>query len=182
MTVPPFFPPPSDCEEGAVSLPPARLPRRLAAVVYDGLLLVGVLIAATGLAMGVIALASGSGESVKAGGSLTHNPFFQTYLLLVCFLFYGGFWVHGGQTLGLRAWRLRLQRRDGGNIRWQQALLRFLSGGLWLAPMMGVHQIWKPGIGWSVGIGLGGLLLLLALRLPDRWSETELVVVPKLPV
>ncbi len=151
-------------------------------MVYDGLLLAGVLFAAVGLAMGAVALFSGSGESVKAGGSLTHNPFFQTYLLLVCFLFYGGFWVHGGQTLGLRAWRLQLQRRDGGNIRWQQALLRFLSGGLWLAPMMGVHQIWKPGIGWSVGIGLGGLLLLLALRLPDRWSETELVVVPKLPV
>ena len=157
----------------------AKLPRRLAAVVYDGLLLVGVLIAATGLAMGVIALVAGSGESVKAGGSLTHNPFFQTYLLLVCFFFYGGFWVHGGQTLGMRAWRLRLQRRDGGNIHCQQALLRFLSGGLWLIPMIGVHQTLKPGIGWSLGIGLGVLLLLLALRLPDRWSETELVVLSK---
>ena len=179
MTVPPFFPPPSDCEEGAVPLPPAWLLRRLAAVVYDGLLLVGVLIAATGLAMGVIALASGSGESVKAGGSLTHNPFFRTYLLLVCFLFYGGFWVHGGQTLGLRAWRLRLQRRGGGNIRWQQALLRFLSGGLWLVVMMGVQQALKPGLGWSLGVGLSALVLLLALRLPDRWSETELVMLPK---
>ena len=179
MTVPPFSSPPSDYEEGAVSLLLARLPRRLAAVVYDGLLLVGVLIAATGLAMGVIALASGSGESVKGGGSLTHNPFFQTYLLLVCFLFYGGFWVHGGQTLGLRAWRLRLQRRGGGNIRWQQALLRFLSGGLWLIAMTGVHQTLQPGLGWSLGVGLSALVLLLALRLPDRWSETELVMLPK---
>ncbi|HOW76876.1 MAG TPA: RDD family protein [Candidatus Competibacteraceae bacterium] len=166
--------PPSHEGEGL-----AKLPRRLAAIVYDGLLLIGVLIAATGLAMGMIALVSGSGESVKAGGSLTHNPFFQTYLLLICFFFYGGFWVHGGQTLGLRAWRLRLQRRDGGNIRWQQALLRFLSGGLWLVAMMGVHQALKPGIGWSLGVGLSALLLLLALRLPDRWAETELVVVPK---
>lgn len=180
MTVPPFSPPPSDCEEGAVSLPPARLLRRLAAVVYDGLLLVGVLIAATGLVMGVIALASGSGESVKAGSALTGGPFFRTYLLLVCFFFYGGFWVHGGQTLGLRAWRLRLQRRGGGNIRWQQALLRFLSGGLWLIAMTGVHQTLQPGLGWSLGVGLSALVLLLALRLPDRWSETELVMLPKL--
>lgn len=166
-------------EAKPIALPPAKLPRRLAAIVYDGLLLTGVLIAASGLAMGVIALASGYGESVKAGGSLTGNPFFRTYLLWVCFFFYGGFWVHGGQTLGMRAWRLQLQQRDGGPIRWQQALLRFLSGGLWLAPMIGVHQALKPGIGWSLGVGLGALLLLLALRLPDRWSETELVMLPK---
>lgn len=181
MTVHPGSPLPFDRGEKAVPLPLARLPRRLGAVVYDGLLLTGVLFATTGLALGLTVLVLGS-ESVKAHPPLIGNPFFQTCLLLVCFSFYGGFWVHGGQTLGLRAWRLRLQRRDGGNIRWQQALLRFLSGGLWLAPMMGVHQIWKPGIGWSLGIGLGGLLLLLALRLPDRWSETELVVLPKLPV
>ncbi len=178
MTVyPPRAVPEDQGEPAALSL--AKLPRRLAAVIYDSLLLIGVLVAASGLAMGVIALVAGSGESVKAGGALTSNPFFRTYLLLVCFLFYGGFWVSGGQTLGLRAWRLRLQQRDGRNIRWQQALLRFLSGGLWLMPMIGVHQALKPGIGWSLGIGLGGLLLLLALRLPDRWSKTELVALPK---
>lgn len=156
----------------------AKLPRRLAALVYDGLLLVGVLFAASGLALGLAVLAQGS-ALVAAQNPLIGNPFFQTYLLLVCFFFYGGFWVHGGQTLGMRAWRLRLQQGDGGKVRWQQALLRFLSGGLWLVPMIGVHQVLKPGLGWSLGIGLGALLLLLALRVPDRWSETELVVLPK---
>lgn len=156
----------------------AKLPRRLAAIVYDSLLLAGVLFVASGLALGVAVLAMGV-DSVKAHPPLIGNPFFQTYLLLVCFFFYGGFWVHGGQTLGMRAWRLRLQRCDGGNICWQQALLRFLGGGLWLVPMLGLHQTLKPGIGWSLSIGLSGLLLLLALRLPDRWSETELVMLPK---
>lgn len=171
---------PSSCPgDGAVSLVPAKLPRRLAAIVYDSLLLAGVLIAASGLAMSVMALVAGGGESVKAGGSLASSPFFRTYLLLVCFLFYGGFWMHGGQTLGLRAWRLRLQPCGGGAIGWPQALRRFLSGGLWLWPMIGVHQALQPGIGWSLGVGLSGLLLLLALRLPDRWSETELVMLPK---
>jgi uncharacterized RDD family membrane protein YckC len=145
------------------------------------LLLAGVLFAASGLALGFAVLTLGS-ASVAAQNPLIGNPFFQIYLFLVCFFFYGGFWVHGGQTLGLRAWRLRLQRCDGGKIGWQQALLRFLSGGLWLIPMISIHQTVKPGIGWSVGVGLGALLALLALRLPDRWSGTELVVLPKATV
>jgi len=42
-----------------------------------------------------------------------------------------------------------------------------------------LHQVFKLGIGLSLGAGFACLLLLLALRLPDRFSETELVVLPK---
>ena len=159
---------------------PVWLPRRLAAIVYDGLLLIGVLVGATALALG-LAVALLGGEAVKLHDPLQANPFFQTYLLLVCFFFYGGFWTHGGQTLGMRAWRLRLQRRDGRGIGWWQALLRFLIGTLWLAPVAYLHQVLKVGVAPSLGAGFGCLLLLLALRLPDRASETELVVLPKKP-
>ncbi|MFZ1643754.1 MAG: RDD family protein [Candidatus Contendobacter sp.] len=156
----------------------ARLPRRLAAIVYDGLLLVGVLVGATALALGLVVALFG-GETVTLHNPLAGNPFFRTYLLLVCFFFYGGFWTHGGQTLGMRAWRLRVQRRDGWGIGWWQALLRFLIGSLWLAPVVYPHQVLKIGVVPSLGAGFGCLLLLLALRLPDRMSETELVVLPK---
>jgi len=172
---------PLSSQEGAeksVILLPARLPRRLAAMVYDSLLLAGVLVVATGLATGVTTLALGV-TTASTDHPLQGNPFFQAYLLLVCFLFYGGFWIRGGQTLGMHAWRLRVQGREGRTIHWRQALLRFLSGGLWLIPMIVIHQMVKPGVGWSLGVGLGILLVLLALRLPDRWSATELVVLPK---
>ena len=162
----------------AAVLSPARLPRRLAALVYDGLLLGGVLVGATALALGLAVMLLGS-EAVKLHHPLAGNPFFQTYLLLVCFFFYGGFWTHGGQTLGMRAWRLRVQRRDGRGISWWHALLRFLIGSLWLAIVAGLHQVLQLGVALSLGIGLGCLLLLLALRLPDRTSETELVLLPK---
>ena len=166
-------PPP---EQPLVSL--AGLPRRLGAIIYDGLLLAGVLFGATALAL-VVAVAIIGGEGFKAHNPLTGNPFFSTYLLLVCFFFYGGFWIHGGQTLGMRAWRLRLQRRDGQGIDWRQALLRFLIGGLWLAPTAYLHRVLEIGIGLSLAGGLGCLLLLLALRLPDWFSDTELVVLSK---
>jgi len=34
-------------------------------------------------------------------------------------------WTHGGQTIGMRAWRLRVVSRGGLALRWPQALLRF---------------------------------------------------------
>ena len=160
--------------------PLAILPRRLAAIVYDGLLLAGVLVVASGLAMGAMALVSGSGESARAGSALGAHPVFRAWLLLVCLLFYGGFWVHGGQTLGLRAWRLRLQRCGGGGISWLQAVRRFACGGLWVLPMIVVHQALQPRLGWSLGMALGSLLVWLVLRLPDRCSATELVLLPKM--
>jgi len=156
---------------------PAKLPRRLAAIVYDGLLLVGVLICAAALAWGLMALLLGS-ETLIRYNLLRGNPFFQTYLLLVCFFFYGGFWVHGGQTLGMRAWRLHIRQYDGRGIRWQQALLRFLTAALWVTPLY-LHPLFKISIHLSLAISLAVLLLLLTLRAPDRVSETELVVSPK---
>ncbi|MBK8182174.1 MAG: RDD family protein [Candidatus Competibacteraceae bacterium] len=161
-----------------VSLPPANLPRRLAAILYDSLLLAGVLFIATALALGLTVAALGA-ESVKLHNPLRGNPFLSTYLLLVCFFFYGGFWTHGGQTLGMRAWRLRVQRRDGRGLNWWQALLRFLSGGLWLIPVVYLHGALGLGLDRSLGAGLAGLILLVALRLPDQASETELVLLPK---
>lgn len=159
--------------------PLAGLLRRLAAIGYDCLLLAGVLFVATALALGLMVALVGD-PAAQAHNPLSGNPFFRTYLLLVCFFFYGGFWVYGGQTLGMRAWRLRVCRRDGRGIDWWRALLRFLVAGLWLVPMIYLHQVFKLEIGLSMGAGFVCLLLLLLLRVPDRVSETDLVVLSKL--
>lgn len=65
----------------------------------------------------------------------------QFYLLGVCFVFYGWFWVHGGQTLGLRTWRLRVVRHDSTPITWRHAALRFAGAILsWAA--LGLGFLW----------------------------------------
>lgn len=178
MTIDPTHPPASEADL-PLSLPPsrARLPRRLAAILYDSLLLTGLLFIAGALALAV-AVAVWGGGTVVQHNLLQGNPFFSTYLLLVCFFFYGGFWVHGGQTLGMRAWRIQVRRQNGHGIGWWQALARFFIGGLWLAPLLYLHRT-LGNTALSLSAGLLSLILIQALRLPDQVSLTELVMLPK---
>jgi uncharacterized RDD family membrane protein YckC len=133
---------------------PAGLFRRLMAMLYDLFLLLSVLLFASALAL-----------LVTRGTLNYHHPLFRSYLFIICFSFYAWFWIHGGQTLGMRAWRLRVQRLDGKPITLWQALLRFLSA----IPSLGVF-------------GLGYLWILVdkkRMALHDRISESVIVLLPK---
>lgn len=101
------------------------LTRRLLAILYDSLLLFAVLYLAT-----AIVLPFRGGEAIAP-----QTPWYSAYLLVVSFLYFGGFWTHGGQTLGMRAWRMRLTSKEGEVVSWGQALARFLGSlGSW-APL-----------------------------------------------
>ena len=56
----------------------------------------------------------------------------QWLLWLLCWLLTGGYavvsWRRGGQTLGMRPWRLRVFAADGGAPTWRAALVRYLVG------------------------------------------------------
>jgi uncharacterized RDD family membrane protein YckC len=110
----------------------APLARRLAAICYDALLLAGVLFLFT---LAVVVLRGG--RAVDAG-----TVWFGPGLIAVAFVFFGWFWTHGGQTLGMRAWRIRLVRPDAQPIGWRQASLRFV--GAWLAALpLGLGYWWS---------------------------------------
>ncbi len=135
-------------------LPAAPLRTRLAALFYDSLLTFALLMVATAAAFGL-----------KGGNVAPQDPLFRLYLLMVMALFFCGFWVAGGQTLGMRSWHLRVQRRDGRPLGWWQALWRFALA--------------VPSVGLA-GIGLWWLLLdPQRLALHDRLSGTRVVMVPR---
>ncbi len=121
----PAIPPP------AAAISPPGLLRRLGALFYDLILLVGILFAATALLLPLRA-----GEAFRPGQAA-----YSTYLLAVSFLFFGWFWTHGGQTLGMRAWKIRLCAEGGGPVNWRQAGLRFLAAWLSLLPF-GLGFLW----------------------------------------
>ena len=139
------------------ALRPAGLLRRLAAMFYDALLLLALYMLA-----GAVALFATGGEAVPAG-----SVWYQAYLLLIAMLFLCGFWINGGQTLGLRSWRLRVESADGGPLDARMALLRFAAGFVALAP---------------AGLGLFWLLVDPERRAwHDRLSGTRVVLLPEKP-
>lgn len=130
--------------------------RRTAAQCYDLLLLLAVLFLAT-----AVLLPFTSGESINPHQTL----FYRVYLSLVSFFFYGWFWTHGGQTLGMRAWKITVLSHAQQPLSWRQAAVRYVMA--WL----------------SLGLfGLGFLWIFIdknQLSWHDKVSGTALYLTPK---
>jgi uncharacterized RDD family membrane protein YckC len=130
----------ADSPAGAASLPrhgphsgarPAGLPRRLAAVAYDALLLVALAMLLTGAL-----LVFTHGEAIAPG-----NLPYRLALLALGIGYFTWFWRKSGQTPGMRAWRVRVVRSDGGALRTRDALLRAVTALVsWLA--LGLGFLW----------------------------------------
>jgi uncharacterized RDD family membrane protein YckC len=96
---------------------PAGLGRRLAALVYDALLLLALL-----ACFSFAAIVARGGEAVPP-----RTWWYSVSLILIAFAFFGWSWTHGGQTLGMTAWRIEVMSSDGSPITWRQALVRFCA-------------------------------------------------------
>ena len=115
----------------AVDLQQAATPglfRRLAVIVYDSLLLVALLT----LAAALVVLPAGLLFDTRIPDG---HPLFRAYLVAVSLVFFCGFWIRGGQTLGMRAWRVTLLRKDGLPVTLKDAVLRYFAAILSWAPL-----------------------------------------------
>ncbi len=109
---------------------PCGLFRRLFAIGYDLFLLTALMFIVT-----AIANALNHGESITP-----QNPCYPLYvvtLLAVSFYYFFWFWRHGGQTLGMKTWKIKLVSFDGQTpdgrallIRYCVAILSWLPVGL----------------------------------------------------
>jgi uncharacterized RDD family membrane protein YckC len=92
-------------------------PRRLMIMVYDALVLLGLLIIASALALPL----------GGAGKVAFRDPGFTLWLLFACFAYFAICWRRG-VTVGMRAWKTRLVSTDQQTLSWATCLLRFLVG------------------------------------------------------
>lgn len=108
--------------------------RYIAAIIYDLILIIALFFFAT-----AIILPFNQGEAIQS------RFVFPLYLLFVSFIFYGWFWTHGGQTLGLRAWKLRLVNHEHADINWKQAFIRYITAcASWLVFGLGIFWcLWQ---------------------------------------
>jgi uncharacterized RDD family membrane protein YckC len=119
--------------EPAIAPSAASLPRRLGAIVYDALLLTALLMVATALFLPFT-----HGEAITARDHPVLVWPYRATLVAVTVAFYGAFWTRRGQTLGMSAWRLRIQRQDGRLPGWRDAVVRLAAAVLsWLPAGLG---------------------------------------------
>lgn len=98
--------------------------RRVAALPYEGLLLLALMLAASFPIAGL------------KGMTLTGTPHlvFQFYLFVVSATYFIWFWQHGGQTLPMKTWHFKVVNAQGRPLRPAQAFLRFLYALLFYGP------------------------------------------------
>jgi len=95
--------------------PLAGLWPRFGAMVYEGVLLVGIVFI-------------GSWVYLKLFGDASHGVarhVFQGYLAVLCGVYFVYCWRHTGQTLGMKTWGLRLVRTDGTRLTLGRAIARY---------------------------------------------------------
>jgi len=136
----------------------ARLPRILGAIFYDSLIVFALIFVAAQWFPLVP-------DAVQIMPVMV--IFKQLYVLGIAFFYFGYSWRRGGQTIGMKSWRLKIENSDapGVAISWRQALLRYaVSIFSWLI------------------IGLGFLWTLINAShrsWHDLASHTYLIVLPK---
>jgi uncharacterized RDD family membrane protein YckC len=134
--------------------------RRFGAMLYDLLLVIALLVIVTALFLPFT-----GGEAITPDRSVAVERIYQAVLLFVVVLFFCVFWTWRGQTVGMLAWRLRVERSDGTQLTWRDALLRLGGACVSLAALgLGYFWIWidRDRLAWH-----------------DRWSGTRVVVTPK---
>jgi uncharacterized RDD family membrane protein YckC len=124
--------------------PSAPLWRRLAAGLYDLLPL-----AALWFLLAALAVALNRGEAVAGAGRTS----LLVGLILTSILYLGVSYARGGQTLGMRAWRIRIEGEGGASPGATRAYARAAAG---------IAQV------LALGIGLWWVLLD-----PDRQSVAD---------
>lgn len=164
------------------ALPVAGFWRRFAAVVYDTLIVMALLMVAAALATLVTELLA-PGLNARNPDTLRHHPLYLSWLLLWWFAYYAWSWRKGGQTVGMKAWRLQLISRQGGPLQMWQICLRLGVGGFAAALLLAVYGLLNA-LGLK-SVGMTSFLLLLALQMPalamqERLSQTVTLVLPKL--
>lgn len=159
-TMPPGTPPDTAMPPIVPSVAPG-IARRLACFLYEGVLLFGVL-----MISGYLYSALTQQRNAVEG---RHG--LQAFLFLILAIYFVWFWSHGGQTVAMKAWHIRLVDRAGRPVGEFRAMGRYLLSWLWFVPAL--LSVWLAGLEGGLAIGaalVAGVLGFAALAFlrPDR--------------
>jgi uncharacterized RDD family membrane protein YckC len=159
-------PPPAVPAAEAASGPAPSLWRRLAAFMYEGVLLFGVVMIAGYLYSSL----------TQMRHALRGTVGLQAFLFIILGIYFVWFWARSGQTVAMKAWHIRLVDTAGQPVSQPRALARYLLSWLWFLPALAaVHFAGLQGTGAIFGSLAAGVLAYAALAFlhPQRqfWHD-----------
>ncbi len=137
--------------DNADKLAPAGLARRLGALFYDALIVAAILLVST--------------IFWTAAGVTFGHPWYRAYVAFVylcTFAYFGWCWIHGGQTVGMKVWKIKLVGDGTRRFGWTGAMARSAAAVLSVAAL-------GAGFWWA-------LLDRRGRTWHDRLSNTRLVM------
>jgi uncharacterized RDD family membrane protein YckC len=132
--------------------------RRLMALVYDLLAVVAIV-----MVVGYVCQRITGGNLISSDGQAHIAWWYQPLQAVVVSAYFVVSWLRGGQTLGMRPWRIRVTASDGGRLTLAQALVRLLVAALpmlllGLTPLVGMRgALWAVAIGWGLWFGTAAI-------------------------
>ena len=168
-----------EAEHSTYALPAARLTLRLAAMIYEAVLLLGVV-----FIVGYVLL-------IPLQWSYPLPTTQRTLLQIALFVVIGAYfvvcWTRSGQTLALKAWHLKVVDSEGRPPRSGRAIARYvLAWHLWL-PGLAIAGLLQLSVGATLAaLAVSFALLLIPALLDSRrrllhdlWTGTRVVRVPE---
>lgn len=160
---------------------PVGVFRRFAAGFYDGLLLLALSL----LAVAAVLVASG-GFSQPVGvlrRASVGETLANLLAISLCTVFYFGHgWRKAGQSLGMKAWKIRVERLDGTLPTWSDTLRRLgFAAPFYLCLLVAVLALMlhRPVLAIVMAVPMAGNVAWMLWRregaLQDRWSATRVV-------
>ena len=152
------------------------LKRRLASMLYEGLLIFGVVFVAGWL----------FDTLTQSRHALTLRHARQLWLFVVLGVYFVFFWCRSGQTLAMKTWRIKLVSRDSSTLPLKKAVVRYLLAWMWFLPAMALDYVFELKNWPSVGLIAIGMIVWAATImlnkehqfLHDQLAGTRLINFP----
>lgn len=135
--------------------------RRLVCLLYEGVLLFGVVMIA-----GYLYSSLTQQRHALVG---THG--LQAFLFVVLGIYFTWFWALGRQTVAMKTWHLRIVTRDGLPLSQPRALARYVTSWLWFLPALAAAGLggWRGGGPLALALATGMAAYVAVARLtPSR--------------
>lgn len=131
--------------------------RRLACMLYESVLLFGVVMTAGYLYSSL----------TQQRHALQGSTGLQLFLFVVLGIYFAGFWSRSGQTLAMKTWHIQLKTRAGGTPSPARAFARYASSWLWFLPALASAHLSgiNSALAFAVIVAAGMLAYALLARL-----------------